>query len=250
MNRLNKNPTNQVCTSDVGLNVLESKEIISRVTDGKSVLEIGCGNGLLYKELRKTFNLSKYVGTDFVNELITECNKQKTDKRDEFQQLDMTVVNTDSFDRKFDIIISKRAVQNVIDHRLQIEAIDNFGYFLEDDGLMILVESSNDAQQRINLLRKKYNLPEISPPFHNLFFNDELIRNHNFKNVNLLNIVPFSSDFYYVTRIIYSRFAKEYLKMAPTYDHPLQQIGLSLTENQTTKEFSQVQCYLFAKKKN
>ena len=59
VNRLNKNPTNQVCTSDVGLNVLESKEIISRVTDGKSVLEIGCGNGLLYKELRKIFNLSK-----------------------------------------------------------------------------------------------------------------------------------------------------------------------------------------------
>lgn len=115
MNRLKKNPPNQVCTSDVGLNVLESKEIISRITDGKSVLEIGYGNGLLYKELRKIFNLSKYVGTDFVNELITECNKQKTDRRDEFHQLDMTVVNTDTFERKFDIIISKRAVQNFID---------------------------------------------------------------------------------------------------------------------------------------
>lgn len=115
MNRLKKNPPNQVCTNDVGLNVLESKEIISRITDGKSVLEIGYGNGLLYKELRKIFNLSKYVGTDFVNEFITECNKQKTDRRDEFHQLDMTVVNTDTFERKFDIIISKRAVQNVID---------------------------------------------------------------------------------------------------------------------------------------
>ena len=33
---------------------------------------------------------------------------------------------------------------------------------------MILVESSNDAQQRINLARQEYELPKISAPFYNL----------------------------------------------------------------------------------
>ena len=89
--RLKSNMPNQVCTNDVGLDVIESKAILSRISDGTSVLEIGCGIGLLYEEMRKLFNLDKYVGTDFVEELIAECNIKKTDERDEFKQLDMVV---------------------------------------------------------------------------------------------------------------------------------------------------------------
>ena len=247
--RLKSKPTNQVCTNDVGLDVIEAKPILSRLSDGKTVLEIGCGNGLLYKNIRESFNLVKYVGTDFVHELIAECNNIKTNEQDEFKQLDMTLINSDTFNSKFDFIISKRSIQNVIDHQLQLNAIDNFGNFLTDDGLMILVESSNDAQQRINLSREKYGLPKIKMPFHNLFFDDELIKNHTFKNVNLVAIEPFASDFYFVTRIIYARLAKEYLKEEPTYDHPLQKIALSLSKNQATKDFSQIQCYVFNRKK-
>jgi len=247
--RLASNAPNQVCTNDVGLDFIESKAILSRISDGASVLEIGCGNGLLYQEMRKIFNLKKYVGTDFVNELVVDCNIKKTNERDEFRQLDMTEVDSKTFDSKFDFIVSKRAIQNVIDHKLQIDAIDNFGSFLNDDGLMILVESSNDAQQRINLARQEYGLPKISAPFHNLFFDDELLKNHTFQNVNLVGIEPFSSDFYFVTRIIYARYAREILNEDPHFDHPLQQIALSMSEKQGTKDFSQIQCYLFEKKK-
>ena len=247
--RLKSNSPDQVCTNDIGLNVLETDAILSRLSDGKAVLEIGCGNGILYKDLRQAFDLAMYVGTDFVRELIVECEKNRTDDRDSFHQLDMTLVNSNSFNTKFDFIISKRAIQNVLDHRLQLEAIDEFGSFLADDGLMVLVESSGNALQRINSSRVKYGLPKITAPFHNLFFNDQLIRKYNFKNVNLLKIEPFSSDFYFVTRIIYARYAQEYLKEEPTYDHPLQKIALSLSKNQSTKDFSQVQCYLLTKKK-
>ena len=247
--RLKSNSPNQVCTNDVGLDVIESKAILSRISDGASVLEIGCGNGLLYEEMRKLFNLGKYVGIDFVEELIADCNTKKISEQDEFKQLDMTQVDSKTFDLKFDFIVSKRSIQNVIDHKLQIEAIDNFGNFLNDDGLMILVESSNDAQQRINFARKEYGLPKISAPFHNLFFDDELIKNHTFRNINLVSIDPFSSDFYFVTRIIYARYAKEFLNEEPNYNHPLQKIALSLSEKQETRNFSQIQCYIFEKKK-
>ena len=134
--RLKSNSSNQVCTNDVGLDVIESRAILSRISDGASVLEIGCGNGLLYEEMRKLFNLDKYVGTDFVDELIVDCNIKKTDERDVFKQLDMTQVDSKTFDSKFDFIVSKRAIQNVIDHKLQIDAIDNFGSFLNDDGFI------------------------------------------------------------------------------------------------------------------
>ena len=36
-----------------------SKAILSRLSDGASVLDIGCGNGLLYEDMKKMFNLDK-----------------------------------------------------------------------------------------------------------------------------------------------------------------------------------------------
>jgi len=247
--RIKKNQPNQVCTNDVGLDRLESNQILSKLKNNKSILEIGCGNGLLYEEIRRLFDVEKYVGTDFVSELIQICDAKKIDEKDAFLQLDMTEVNKNSFDTTFDFIVSKRAVQNVLEHKLQLETIDNFGYFLEENGLMILVESSNDAQQNINAERKKYGLEKINAPFHNLFFDDNLVSSYKFKNLRLLDIIPFASDFYFITRIIYSRLAKEYLDEIPNYDHPLQKIALSMDDKLSTRDYSQIKCYTFARKK-
>ena len=98
----------------------------------------------------------------------------------------MTLVSNKSFSERFDYIISKRAIQNVLSNKLQISTIDNFGYHLKKKGLMILVESSNTAQKNINFYRKKYKLPKIIPPFHNLFFDDKKILSHKFKYVKLV----------------------------------------------------------------
>lgn len=245
--RLKHNETTQVCTNDVGLDKLESKQILSKVSNHTKILEIGCGNGLLYQELRKNFNLERYIGTDFVSELIKECEEKIIDSRDEFKQLDMTEVSADTFDSKFDFIISKRAIQNVIDHNIQMQTIDKFGSFLKDDGLMILVESSKQAQSNINFERRKYNLTEIKPPFHNLFFDDQLLESYKFKNIELIDVNPFASDFYFITRIVYARLANEYLFEKTNYDHPLEKIALSMEESQCTTGFSQIKCYTFKK---
>ena len=68
--RLKHNETTQLCTNDVGLDKLESKQILSKVSNHTKILEIGCGNGLLYQELRKNINLEKYIGTDYISEII------------------------------------------------------------------------------------------------------------------------------------------------------------------------------------
>ena len=234
-----------VCTNDMALDNLESERILSKISDHKTVLEIGCGNGLLYQKLRKAYNLEKYIGIDFVRELLDICKESKLHPNDEFQQLDMTAINNQSFNSKFDFIISKRAIQNVLDMDAQLQVIDNFGQYLEKDGLMILLESSKTAQDRINLSRKKFGLKKINPPFHNLFFNDDIIKKHRFRNVTLQKIDPFASDFYFITRIIYARFAHEFLGEDLSYDHPLQKIALSMDNIYATKDFSQIQCYTF-----
>ena len=49
--RLNKNNPTSVCTNHVALDHLESNQIIDAVKNGQSILEIGCGNGLLYQQI-------------------------------------------------------------------------------------------------------------------------------------------------------------------------------------------------------
>lgn len=45
LSRLKEKSAGQVCTNDLGLDVLEAEQILSRLRDGAKVLEIGCGNG-------------------------------------------------------------------------------------------------------------------------------------------------------------------------------------------------------------
>ena len=246
--RLKENQERQVCTNDVAFDDVEDYEILKRIEDNKSILEIGCGNGILYSKIAQKLKNFDYLGTDFVEGLVEVCSKKSNSDKHNFIQQDMTDITRSSFEKKYDFIISKRAIQNVLEQDLQIQTIENLGNFLKDDGLMILVESSASAQKRLNLVRKKYDLHEIIPPFHNLFFDDERLRNHEFKSIKLVEISPFASDFYYITRLVYARYAKEFLKEKTNYDHPLEKIANSMSENQHTKDFSQIQTYIFKKK--
>ena len=245
--RIKTNSPDKVCTNDVGLDQLESNQIFNKISNNKRILEIGCGNGLLYEEIKNKFNPKRYLGTDFVQELIEICNK-KRGINDDFLKLDMTEINSSTFNEKFDFIISKRAIQNVLDTQLQINTIENLGNFLDDNGFMVFVESSKNGQENINKERIKFGLEEIMPPYHNLFFDDNVITNYSFKNVRLVETIPFASDFYFITRLVYSRYAKEYLNEKPNYDHPLEKIALSMTGESYTKRFSQIKTYIFKKK--
>ena len=74
----------------------------------------------------------------------------------------MSTVSDKSFDKKFDYIISKRAIQNILSAKIQLKIIDNLGLHLRKSGKVILVESSSNAQKNINEMRKKYGLKKLS----------------------------------------------------------------------------------------
>ena len=250
LKRISSNSPDKICTNDPYLDIFESNYILSKVRKNISILEVGCGNGLLYEKIRNKVNIKKYLGTDFISELVALANAKIKNPKDLFLELDMAEINQGSFNQKFDLIISKRAIQNILSTKIQLKVIDNLGYFLKENGSMILLESSKIAQNNINLQRKLYNLQKIDPPFHNLFLNDIKLNEYNFKNINLIKIDPFSSDFYFITRVLYARYASEYLNEAPTIDHPLSKIALSMRAKQITNQFSQIQAYIFTKKKN
>ena len=42
----------------------------------------------------------------------------------------MTLINKTTFPEKYDYIITKRAIQNILSHKLQLKVIDNSKYYL------------------------------------------------------------------------------------------------------------------------
>jgi cyclopropane fatty-acyl-phospholipid synthase-like methyltransferase len=247
LNRLKNNEEDLVCTKDIILDNLEENQIIKNIKANRDILELGCGNGITLKKILKKKKIKNYLGTDFVKELIDNCKSKFNAKNIKFEALDMTLINKSTFPVKYDYIITKRAIQNILSHKLQLKVIDNTGYFLKKKGLMILVESSATAQKNINNLRKEYKLSKIIPPFHNLFFDDEKIKKYKFKNVRLIKIENFSSNFYFISRIIYALYAKIFLKKNPVYNHPLNIIGTTIKENFLNRDFSQIKTYFFKK---
>ena len=145
------------------LDRIEEDQIINGIKNNKTILELGCGNGLILKRLIKNRKIKKYYGTDFVKELINICIKKYKSKKINFQTLDMTLIDKNTFKIKYDYIVTKRAIQNILDTKLQLKTIDDVGYFLKKNGKMILVESSINAQNNINKLRKKFRLTKIIP---------------------------------------------------------------------------------------
>ena len=244
-----ENNENTVCTNDFQLDLLEEDQIIRRIKNNKSILEVGCGNGKLLNRLRKKVSIKTYHGTDFVQELIDKANKKYLKyKNINFDCLDMSKVSDNTFDIKFDYIISKRAIQNILSTKIQLKIIDNLGLHLKRSGKIILIESSSSAQKNINVMRKKYGLNKINPPFHNLFLNEKKLKSYKFNNVTLTEVDNFASNFYFITRVIYALYAQNYLKSPPSYSDYHNQIGLNMNDNLLKIDFSQVKTFIFTRK--
>ena len=141
VDRLKKQKETLVCTKDIILDELEENQIIKNIKTNKTILELGCGNGVILKKILKKKKIKKYLGTDFVKELIDNCKFKFNSKNIKFKTLDMTLINKTTFTEKYDYIITKRAIQNILSHKLQLKVIDNSGYFLKKNGLMILIDS-------------------------------------------------------------------------------------------------------------
>ena len=238
-----------VCSNDEIIDKYEIDEFAKLINNNKTILEIGCGNGIFVRKLLKKRKIKRYLGTDFVEEFVNYSRKKNKFQHIDFQRIDMTNIKRDTFKKKWDLIISKRAIQNILSTKLQLKIIDNLGFFLKEKGKIILCESSHTSQYNINKYRKIFGLHKIKPPFHNLFFNDSKIKKNKFNNIRLLSIDNFSSNFYFITRIINAAFKKTMNQRVKNSD-VLNKISTLVPNKIFAEDFSQVKFYIFVKKNN
>ena len=99
------------CTNDINLEKNEIKYFLSIIKKKKSVLDIGCGDGELLRNLKKRNGCNCY-GIDFSSNLINVAKKKS--RNINFFCIDMNKIKDDfKTDIKFDYIITKRSIQNL-----------------------------------------------------------------------------------------------------------------------------------------
>jgi ubiquinone/menaquinone biosynthesis C-methylase UbiE len=183
---------------------LENDFIISELKLKKynTLLDIGCGNG------QRTILFSKYIkkkvtGIDYSEKMINEAQKSLLKKSKSLKQK-ITFGTQDVFElsnQKYDVIISCRCLINQPTHKEQVELIKKLHKKLNKNGSLIIAEISKEGTQRVNQIRKFYDLPPLNPRWHNLHINEK----YTFPKIkNFLKIKKISraGHYYFISRIL------------------------------------------------
>jgi len=225
------------CTNDINLETNEIGIFLSIIKNKKNVLDIGCGDGELLRNLKKKNKCNCY-GIDFSQNLI-KIAKRKS-RNINYYCIDMNKIKDEfKVKIKFDYIITKRSIQNLTSWKDQKKFIDQLKFFSGPKTKILLMESSNNGLQKINEMRNKLKLKKIIKPWHNLYLEDSKIKKTNFNGLKLVNINELFSTYYFTSRVLNAA-----INPKPRYNDLLNLKGWKLPQN-TIEGFSQLRLYEF-----
>ncbi len=224
--------------------VLEINAIWGRLKNEnglKTVLEVGCGNGVNCVELAMRLPEHHFDGVDFVDEMVSSARSRAVENKvsDRIRFFEGNVVKLDEIiglKKQYDIIFSDRCLINLNTTTLQIEAISALADLLRPGGLLLMIENSKQTYDQQNALRSVMNLPERTPAEFNLFFDEEQIR-PAISNSNL--ILEDVEDFISLHDILLYVLVPAINGGEIDYDHPLVHAATKLCEASSTANLNE-----------
>ena len=228
------------CTNDTNLETNEINIFLSIIKNKKNVLDIGCGDGELLRNLKKKKQCNCY-GIDFSQNLIRVA--QKKSKNINYFCIDMNKIKKEFKTKvKFDYIITKRSIQNLTSWNDQKKFINQLKFFSNPKTKILLMESSNDGLKKINDMGIKLRLKKIVKPWHNLYLEDSILKKTNFRGIKLIGIKELFSTYYFTSRVLNAA-----INPKPSYNDLLNLTGWKMPQN-TIEGFSQLRLYEFKTK--
>jgi ubiquinone/menaquinone biosynthesis C-methylase UbiE len=197
-------------SDDYMLKGLEIDQINEKIPVGASVLDIGCGIGDTLLGLAKTHNCSG-VGVDFSKEMLSvaESARLKSPYKNQisfqFGELPDKLPELGLFD----VILCQRCLINLQEYELQKKAFQILMTYLKSGGVFLMIESFIQGLNYTNECRKILDLEPIDPPWHNKFLDEEQIRTWGSNEYFLEKEIPFSSTYYFLSRVVYARLARD-----------------------------------------
>lgn len=185
---------------------LELAQLEKMIPAGARVLDLGCGNGVKGIWLTKRIPFT-YVGIDYSRQMINQANilfeqekntLQGTVRFEHGDMLDERMIN----EKDFDLIISVRSVINVGDVHNQLKAVKNAHAFLKESGTYLMIENSQQALRKINVVRQQFALPDIQERWHNTFLDEETFFPQIALYFDCVETINFESTYFLISRTL------------------------------------------------
>jgi len=208
------------------LDELENFFLEKLIGDNDVVCDLGCGNGRATIYLAQKKPNCLFHGIDFASNMIMVANEQKK-KLDvanvHFQQHDATADDLLSLlDIKFDKIISKRLLIN-LNAENKIKAVKNIHSMLKRNGELIMIECFTEPLSKINDIRSKLNLNEITIRFFNEYLSFDFF--NKIKDLFCIEQkIDFGSLYYFISRIFNAALSEG----TPDYFAPMNKLAAQL----------------------
>lgn len=190
---------------------MEICEVIKYLNDGDIVLDAGCANGystVQFAEKRKI----QIVGIDFIPDMIQEANARlaKGEKNMlgeiRFDRGDITSLQLPM--NSFDKVIVTRVLINLNTWEMQLHALTECARVLKLGGLLLLSEATIQGWEKLNSFRREWGLDNIPMPSFNVYLDEEKVIKEAPAELELKDVVNFSSTYYIGTRLIKPLIAK------------------------------------------
>ena len=214
-----------------------------------SIIDVGCGNGTTLSILRETFKDHILSGVEKNDELRGIAERR-------FENSNVRVLKGDILENlmeefgKHDIVISQRVIINILNEEDQLRALTNISELVSDRGFLVLVECMKKPLENLNQARSEFGFSAISPSFHNLYLDEEMLENEleakGFTRYCSESIMAenFLSSHYYVTRVLHDIVlgGREYIRNSHFVKF------LSQVIPQDVGDYSPIKFYVFRRK--
>jgi SAM-dependent methyltransferase len=145
---------------------LELQFIFSQLPADARVLEVGCGNGYVTRQLRE--RVRHVDAFDYAENMVARARANYGEANNRF--FHASVLDSNACEAgAYDAIVCVRVLINLRDGREQASALDNMARWLKPGGKLILVEGYTDGFGALNELRRKCDLPDLVPAAINFY---------------------------------------------------------------------------------
>lgn len=211
--------------------LLEISEIRKLIENKDKVLDIGCGNG--YSTICYSQDVNHIIGVDYCREFIKYANKLLKNFSDKnvniknnvkFQVGDITKI--DFNDEEFNAIICERVLINLPSRELQKRAINELHRVLKKDGLLILVEVTEQGHENVNRFRNMFGINSIERYWHNLYLDEAEFTTYVKKDFDVLATKRFGM-YHFISKVIHPLLVAP---KEPKFDAKINEVAMKISK--------------------
>jgi SAM-dependent methyltransferase len=147
-----------------------------------------------------------------------------------------------------DLAYTERTLINLASWDEQRQAIENIVGTLKPNGLYVMVENFIGPVMRLNAIRRDLGLPEITPPAHNLYLDEDVVGALRIPGADLVEVRRYSDVYYFLSRVVNAYQAAQRGE-EPDYDSPVNRLALELPPwDEFIPHVGQGQCWVWQKR--